>query len=132
MSHLSDYMNHWVEPFPEGKQRIYMIGGNTNASDSSLDLQYEFPKEYDNWCSVMEWILEDSKKEDDRMFSWENVNSTYNEEDPDEYSFVHDVENLSNPTSVFSLITKQTYDPVFLVRGSNPLFQWLHEIRNYF
>ena len=33
ISHQKNYEIYWITPFPEGKQKLYMVSGNTDSSD---------------------------------------------------------------------------------------------------
>lgn len=100
----------------ETPHNVYIVGGNTDSSDShtSLFCQKVFDIEFQSWNHVFTYLLQDDR--------WQNLIEIYDQ-----------TENL--PTQPIELMKFMTdthrLDPITFVRDDNSLLRWLVDVRDF-
>lgn len=127
----SDYKLYWSTEFPEGPQKIYMVGGNSDSSDFGTALNmcdaYDQDKKFHNWSEFATYFLENIEELD-----WNYVDGSYEDDGTwsEEGNFHDKVQNIKTPVELIKIITdKKHLDPVLLVRENDSLLQWLLKVR---
>lgn len=126
--HLKDYEKYWKTPFPEGKQDIYMVFGNSDSSYFSEALGITNIKEplstdlkFSCYSDLAEYLYKNREIECQYFL----------------YLFADYIawEGEKSPLDLFTTLVNEgnySLDPILLVHEHNPLLRWLVDIRRLY
>lgn len=143
------YLKFWDEPFPEGSQEIYVIGGNTDSSDSKSSLntstlinpdmrkvfkQKKIPKQFSSFKHLFEVMLK-FKNDFDEFFEYVDYSYTDYDENVQEERFFYDsIQNAKTARGLFDVVVERmlTYmDPKVFTREKDSTLIFLKDMREF-
>lgn len=135
--HQKEYENYWINPFPEGKQSIYVIFGNSDSSDfhtalcANIITDYLPESSFICYQDLAEVLYKN--REDCDLFSL--IDYSYDDDDIpiEDNHLLNLVKEAKSPLDLFTKIVNYTdtqLDPVLMIREHNPLLTWLIDKRN--
>lgn len=140
-SFKDDYTRYWDTDFPEGEQKLYTVGGNTDTSNLECGLiispainpeqkkkmRYKF-KNYKDFAS---YIL---NHKDDFFDLFNYIDGSYEDYDDDTPEFSDEVDKAQNAKELFDVMVKwaeHSIDPIMFVPESNCLLRFLKDVRKF-
>lgn len=131
LSFNKDYVKHWVKPFDKS-ELIYVVFGKSDSGDFATALGivklYNLGGDKIKFTCFNDVAKHIYENKDDFTDLFCLVDSSY--EDPDASNDFTSKVVEANHINLFRLLTNhEVTDPIFFVRESNNLLQWLKKVR---
>ncbi len=121
------YRVNWFYEFDEGEQKIYLLGGNNNATtfEDVLSIKLELEGKFETWLEVASHIWSLNKE---GKFDWDQVELGM-VDDPNDEDLKY-IKNRVDPLTLFLfIIDRERENPVTFVREDEPTFYYLNKVR---